>query len=70
MPNKHFNDQIFPGGMKAGKGHAPGLKGGGGSASFNEKPAFPGADLPGKSQPKDRSGGVKRAKVDPKRVGL
>jgi len=69
MPNKHFNDQIWPGGMKAGKGHPPALKSGG-KGSFNEKPAFPGADLPGKTQPTDRSGGVRKAKVSPKRIGL
>lgn len=40
------------------------------SAGFNEKPAFPSASLPGKSQPKDRSNGIRRLKVDPKRLGL
>lgn len=68
MANKHFNEQVWPGGMKKGKGASPGLKSGGG-ASFNEKPSFPGADLPGKAGP-DRSAGVKKAKIDPKRIGL
>lgn len=38
--------------------------------AVNEKPAFPKADLPGKSQPSDRSGGVRRVRVDPQRKGL
>lgn len=40
------------------------------SAGFTEKPGFPSASLPGKSQPGDRSNGIKRLKVDPKRLGL
>jgi hypothetical protein len=71
MPNKHFNEQIYPGGLKNAKGTSPGTPSGGKTTEgFREKPAFPGADLPGKSQPKDRSGGVMKAKVSPKRIGL
>lgn len=71
MPNKHFNDQIYPGGLKNAKGPSPGTTSGGKtSQGFNEKPAFPSAGLPGKAQSKDRSGGVTKAKVDPKRLGL
>ena len=42
----------------------------GSKGSMNMKPAFPKAALPGKTQPKDRSGGVKKAVVDPNRMGL
>ncbi len=41
-----------------------------GSSPFKEKPAFPSADLPGKTQPKDRSGGTKRLKIHPKSSGI
>lgn len=40
------------------------------SVSMKEKACFPGADLPGKSQPKERSAGVKKAKVYPNSKGL
>jgi hypothetical protein len=67
MPNRNFNDQVAPA-MPSG-GSPPALKGGG-KGAFVEKPSFPSAALPGKPQPKDRSGGVTRAKIDPKRIGL
>lgn len=41
-----------------------------GSSSFKEKPAFPSADLPGKTQPKDRSNSIKRLRTHPKTMGL
>ena len=67
MPNRDFSD-VSP----AAKGK---VKSVGGSVSedrgsFNEKQAFGGADLPGKTQPKDRSAGVKRAPVHPASKGL
>ncbi len=37
---------------------------------FREKPAFPSAGLPGKAQSKDRSGGVRKAKIHPQSFGL
>lgn len=68
MPNRHYNKQVA---HQIPKGARPSPSGsGGGKASFNEKPAFPSASLPGKSQGKDRSGGVTKAKIDPKRLGL
>ena len=41
-----------------------------GSSPFKEKPGFPSADLPGKTQPKDRSNSIKRLKAHPKTMGL
>lgn len=38
--------------------------------TVREKPAHPSADLPGKSQPRDRSMGVRRATGHPKSRGL
>lgn len=59
------------------KFHGNGNSGGGmrnsvrkGSSTFTEKPGFPAASLPGKSQPSDRSAGVKKLKVHPKSEGL
>lgn len=65
MANK-YHGQVsavgkVPSGRKAGAGVA---------GSMNEKPGFPGADLPGKSQPKDRSGGVKRCQTYPNSKGI
>jgi len=48
----------------------PEMKKSGAKGSFMEKPGFPSASLPGKAQPSDRSNGIGRAKVDPKRLGL
>lgn len=38
--------------------------------TFMEKAAFPAASVPGKTQPRDRSGGVAKAPVSPKKIGL
>lgn len=62
MANKFFEEKGG-GGMKNSTRK-------GSTGNFTEKPGFPAAGLPGKSQPKDRSNGIKRAKVDPKRMGL
>lgn len=40
------------------------------SASMTEKPGFPSAQLPGGSQPKDRSNGVKRCSTHPNSKGI
>lgn len=40
------------------------------AAPFKEKPGFPSAGLPGKTQSKDRSNGIKRLKTHPKSEGL
>ena len=66
MANPDFNpmhEKPGGGGMKNSARKAK-------SAGFNEKPGFPSASLPGKSQPRDRSNGIKRAKVSPDRKGL
>tara|TARA_Y100000296_G_C4952914_1_gene147079 strand:- start:290 stop:481 length:192 start_codon:yes stop_codon:yes gene_type:complete len=63
MSNKFHTD--IQGGASSPKMSGPGSKPG-----AKEKPAFPSADLPGKTQPKDRSGGVKKAQVSPKSTGL
>ena len=60
---------------KPARGGAPnpgtmgGRKGGKGG-SLREKPGFPGADLPGKAQRADRSGGVPRCKTHPDKKGI
>ena len=41
-----------------------------GSSPFKERSGFPSADLPGKTQPKDRSNSIKRLKAHPKTMGL
>lgn len=60
MSNGYFNGQTRTS-LKGGKGANPRASGGK-SASMNEKPGFA-TGAPGKKQSKDRSGGVKRAKV-------
>lgn len=41
------------------------------SPGFPEKPAFPTAALPGKTQPRDRSAGMgRKARIHPKSIGL
>lgn len=42
----------------------------GASGSVNEKPGFPGAQLPGKSQPRSRSAGVHSCKTYADKKGL
>jgi hypothetical protein len=37
---------------------------------MTEKPGFPSAQLPGGSQPKDRSNGVKRCSTHPNSKGI
>lgn len=61
MSNKDFNKPSAMNTRKPVKS---------GSSTFTEKAGFPSAALPGKTQPKDRSNGIKRLKVDPKRIGL
>lgn len=53
-----------------GKVHSGRKTGSGATGTVNDKPGFPGADLPGKSQPKDRSGGVKRCQTYPNSKGI
>ena len=64
MANK-YHGQVpaigkVPAGYKAGAGAG---------ASMNEKPGFT-VDLPGKTQPKDRSGGTKRCPTYPNSKGI
>ena len=71
MPNR-FNSDVgrgnMPGGQKrGGRGGGTGNKI---SASVTEKPAFPTMGAPGKTQPRDRSGGVQKVKQHPKSDGL
>lgn len=56
----------------AGHGSAPSRasKRGASSPSVNEKPGMPGADLPGKAQPRSRSNGVKACKTYANSKGL
>jgi hypothetical protein len=62
MSNGYYNGQTRVSLGKGGKGPSPGTPGGGGMA-FKEKPGFK-TGAPGKKQA-DRSGGVKRAPVNP-----
>lgn len=66
MPNGFFNGQVRTSLKGGGKDTA---QAGGGSMAFKEKPGFPGG-LPGKAQPKDRSGGVKKVKAYPSSDGI
>lgn len=65
MPNKFFNS------MQEKPKSGPGLKKPmmAKSPGFPEKPGF-NTGVPGKTQPKDRSAGVSRAKIHPKSEGL
>jgi hypothetical protein len=67
MPNGYFNNQVRQG-LKGGKGASIGKKGGASSPTLNLKPGFS-TSAPGKKQ-KDRSAGVKRAKIYPDSDGL
>ena len=67
MPNGYFNGQVRQP-LKGGSGKIAGCSYGS-APSFKEKPGF-NTGVPGKTQPKDRSGGVKRAKVRPHEEGL
>jgi hypothetical protein len=64
MPNGYHNKQV---GVPLSGGKALDASGfmpkGAGSPKINAKPAFGSPGLPGKTQPKDRSGGVKRGKL-------
>lgn len=67
MANPRFSD-FGESERAAGKPsrQAPGPRG-----DFREKPAFPSAGLPGKTQPKDRSAGMgRKAKTNPKSEGI
>lgn len=67
MPNGYFNGQVRTS-LKGGK-VADTDQRGGASPGLKMKPGFA-TGVPGKTQPKDRSGGVKRAKVRPADEGL
>ena len=64
MPNPNFSplrQKGGPGGMRAKPANVP--------TSFKEKPGF-NTGVPGKTQPKDRSNGIKRLKIHPQSEGL
>lgn len=65
MPNKFHNDMQRDGASRGGD-HGPTKPMAG---TFTQKPGFPGG-LPGKAQPRDRSGGVKKCQTHPKSEGL
>lgn len=69
MPNPDFSEIKKGMGGRAKSPPSPGT-GKGKMAGMNEKPAFPGMGAPGKTQGKDRSGGVKKARVYPYSDGL
>jgi len=67
MPNRDFaEDQMGLGGSPSTKVKKPR----GGTPALKVKPAFGSIGLPGKSQPKSRNAGVRKAKVNPRDVGL
>ena len=70
MPNR-FNSDIGRGTMPSGR-KSGGSAGGGKKidAPFTEKPAFPTMGAPGKTQSRDRSGGVRKVKQHPKSDGI
>lgn len=68
MTNNYWSDinnQAVPSGGRP----SPGIKSGK-TPAVNEKPAFPTATLPGPTQKKDRSGGVRRVENSPKKMGI
>lgn len=67
MPNGYFNNQVRTG-LSGGKAANPGGPSGK-APKFVEKPGFS-TGVPGKTQAKDRSGGVKKLKVRPAGEGL
>lgn len=68
MPNGYHNKQVgVP--LSGGKGTKGFMPQGGGSPTMKEKPGFA-IGVPGKTQSKDRSGGVKRIQQSPKTEGL
>jgi len=67
MPNGYFNGQVRSS-LKGGKGGDLD-QGGSRTMPFKEKPGF-NTGVPGKTQSKDRSGGVKKLKVRPYEEGL
>ncbi len=66
MANKHHGQVGTVGAVSSGRKTSAGGSGG----SMTEKAGFPGADLPGKTQPKDRSGGTMRCKTSPDCKGI
>lgn len=66
MPNKYYGS-VQP--MKLKKVAGGTVSKGGSVPSMREKPAFPSAGVPGKTQ-KDRSGGVYKCHIYPKSEGL
>lgn len=67
MSNGYYNGQTRTS-LKGGKG-ATTQAGGGKTAPFKQKPGFA-TGAPGKTQSKDRSGGVQRVKHHPNFDGL
>lgn len=67
MPNGYFNGQVRSP-LKGGSVVDTAQRGGP-SPAFKQKPGFA-TSAPGKTQPKDRSGGVKRIKAYPSSDGL
>jgi len=67
MPNPDFAED------KKGLGGTPPTKAKkhrGGTLSLKERPAFGQIGVPGKTQPKDRSAGIKRVRQHPMDVGI
>lgn len=69
MPNPFFGEFHKDRARKIMAVPDPGMKAGG-KGAFKEKPAFPPAGVPGKTQPRDRSAGVTRVQCYPKSEGL
>lgn len=69
MSNVYFNGQNRSSPVTGKGGGSKTAQPGGGSMAFREKPGFK-TGAPGKTQSKDRSGGVKRATVSPSSEGL
>lgn len=71
MPNGYLNKQVGVPLSNSGKGldGSGYMPKGGGSPGMKEKPGFA-IGAPGKTQSKDRSGGVKRIQQSPKTEGL
>lgn len=68
MPNPDFAEDKKGMGGRAMKPRPTGVRGG--KSDMKMKPAFPSMGAAGKTQPKNRSGGVKKAKVYPHSDGL
>lgn len=69
MPNGYFNGQVRSSLGSSGKGTKGFMPSGGASPAFKEKPGFA-ETAQGKTQPTDRSAGVKRIKAHPSSDGI